>query len=383
MAAMERLTPEQRELFDQFKSRVLDVCGSTPYNRDIDLLSWLVARSFDLECAVDMMRKSMIWREKHGVNRVLDDWTPPEALLNYFPRGYYGKSKAGFPLFIACLGRFDIRGLLRSCRKSDFMKFALYCFETGGRHVLNISAQTGVPVNQFLLLFDLDGLSMMQVAYKEGFDLFLEMTKIMEANYPEGLGHCLAINAPPVFTLAWSMIRPLLRGTTQSKIHIFGRTGWQERLRELVEQDQLPEHWGGGLQGPDGNPYNAPEVCIGGEVPSHYYQPVPEVEKLVAHGCRLQVRRAGRKEHRVEVSKPGATISWRFCTRGYDVGFAVFRELAGGGREELVLRERVYCHLVVEAGKLLCDVPAVYILEFDNSYSYFHSKEVHLDVAVV
>ncbi|XP_037076809.1 SEC14-like protein 2 [Pollicipes pollicipes] len=366
----------------KFKARVLDVCDSTPYNRDIDLLSWLVARSFDLDCAVDMMRKSMAWRERHGVNRILDEWEPPAALLEFFPRGYDGKSKAGLPLFIGCLGQFDIRGLIRSCRKTDFIKFALYCFETGGRHVLNISRETGVPVNQFLLLFDLEGLSVAQVAYKEGFELFLEMTRIMEANYPEGLGVCMVINAPPVFTLAWSMIRPLLRGTTQSKIQIFGHTGWQQRLLELVEPDQLPKHWGGSLIGPDGNPHNRPTVCIGGEVPSSFFQDPHEMEKLAAHGRKLHVRRAGKKEYRIDVAKLKTQISWRFCTKGYDILFGVYRE-SNAGNDELVIKERVYSHLVVESGKLVCSDPGVYILEFDNSYSYFHGKEVYLDVVVV
>ena len=58
------------------------------------------------------------------------------------------------------------------------------------------------------------------------------------------------------------MVRPLLRGTTQSKIQIFGHTGWQERLQELIAPDQLPRHWGGALEGPDGNPYNSPTVSI-------------------------------------------------------------------------------------------------------------------------
>lgn len=63
--------------------------------------------------------------------------------------------------------------------------------------------------------------------------------------------------------MAWAMVRPLLRGTTQSKIRIFGKTGWQELLMDLVDPDQLPKHWGGTLVGKDGNPYFAPEVSRG------------------------------------------------------------------------------------------------------------------------
>ena len=34
--------------------------------------------------------------------------------------------------------------------------------------MLDISQKTGVPVNQFLIIFDLECLSMAQMAYKEG-----------------------------------------------------------------------------------------------------------------------------------------------------------------------------------------------------------------------
>ncbi|XP_043241243.1 SEC14-like protein 2 [Amphibalanus amphitrite] len=379
---MKTLSAQQRAKFEEFKKAVSDVSCCTHYNRDIDLLSWLIARNYDVDVAADMMRKSMAWRERHRVNQLLEEWQPPAVLKDFFPRGYHGMTKTGMPLFIGCLGRMDIRGMVRSCKKTDFVKFALWCFETGGHQLLEISQKTGVPVNQFLIIFDLECLSMAQIAYKEGFELFLDMTRLMEANYPEGLGVCYVINAPPVFTVAWSMVRPLLRGTTQSKIQIFGHTGWQERLRDLIAPDQLPKHWGGALVGADGNPYFSPKICIGGEVPSSYFQDPHEVEKLVLHGRRLQVRRAGKYEHRIDVNRPATQITWRFCTKGYDIMFGVFKE-HNSGRHEVVVKERVYSHLVVEAGKHVCHEPGVYILEFDNSYSYFHSKDVHLDVVVV
>ena len=46
-------------------------------------------------------------------------------------------------------------------------------------------------------------------------------------------------------------------------------------------------------------------------------------------------------------------LSWRFCTKGYDIQFGVFREL-NSGRQEVVLKDRVYSHLVVETGKHVC-----------------------------
>ena len=50
------------------------------------------------------------------------------------------------------------------------------------------------------------------------------------------------------------------------------------------------------------------QICIGGEVPASYFQDPHEVEKLVLHGKRLQVRRAGKYEHRIDVNRPATEI---------------------------------------------------------------------------
>ena len=51
-----------------------------------------------------------------------------------------------------------------------------------------------------------------------------------------------------------------------------------------------------------------PQICIGGEVPDSYFQDPHEVEKLVMHGRRLSVRRAGKYEHRIDVHRPATEI---------------------------------------------------------------------------
>ena len=51
------------------------------------------------------------------------------------------------------------------------------------------------------------------------------------------------------------------------------------------------------------------QICIGGEVPSSYFQDPYEVEKLVMHGRKLQVRRAGKSEHRIEVQRASTEIT--------------------------------------------------------------------------
>ena len=52
----------------------------------------------------------MIWREKVGADRILDEWEPPEVLRQYFVGGICGHDREGSPVYIVPLGRLDMKG---------------------------------------------------------------------------------------------------------------------------------------------------------------------------------------------------------------------------------------------------------------------------------
>ena len=42
----------------------------------------------------------------------MEDWTPPEVLINCFPGGFFGEDKDGRPVWYDCMGNLDFRGEL-------------------------------------------------------------------------------------------------------------------------------------------------------------------------------------------------------------------------------------------------------------------------------
>ena len=66
---------------------------------------------------------------------------------------------------------------------------------------------------------------------------------------------CL-IAAPQIFTVMFSVVRPLLPQVTLDKIRIFGceRDQWVASLLEDIDADQLPVFYGGTMTDPDGDP---------------------------------------------------------------------------------------------------------------------------------
>ena len=54
--------------------------------------------------------QSVAWRKKYGMDEVVANWTPPEAMQKYYPGGVCGFDKGGSPVYISPFGRIDMRG---------------------------------------------------------------------------------------------------------------------------------------------------------------------------------------------------------------------------------------------------------------------------------
>ena len=57
----------------------------------------------------------------------------------------------------------------------------------------------------------------------------------MQDYYPETLGTLFFVNAPMIFTALWKVIKGMLDPATAKKIEIFGSSGFEAKLLELVE----------------------------------------------------------------------------------------------------------------------------------------------------
>lgn len=62
--------------------------------------------------------------------------------------------------------------------------------------------------------------------------------------------------APKIFAIAFNLIKKFLHEYTISKIKVFKSDPikWKAAVREVVDGDNLPKHWGGDMVDPDGDP---------------------------------------------------------------------------------------------------------------------------------
>jgi hypothetical protein len=180
------LTPIQESQLVQLKNRVSELLrGKVP--SDPVFLRFLRARDFNVEKAREMLSQSLIWRKKHGVDKILNEYRPPAVVREFFPGGWLHHDREDRPLFVLRLGQMDVKGVVKSVGEEGLTKLTLHICEEGLRLAEEASHRLNKPVSTWCLLLDLEGLNMRHL-WRPGMKALLHIIEICEANYPETLG---------------------------------------------------------------------------------------------------------------------------------------------------------------------------------------------------
>ncbi|XP_046633840.1 SEC14-like protein 2 isoform X1 [Daphnia pulicaria] len=382
---LDQLDEPSKRALKEFKERVQDCTSKLLDTRDEFYLKWLIARSYSVIEAEKMFRASLAWRQANGIDDILK-WTPPEVLLKYFSFGKIGYDKLYSPVYVCAQGQMDLRGILQSVTKKDFMRYQTYMTERINKEMREESLRTGENQNcQMTFIADMMGLSMRQMSYKPVMDAGREQTKNYESNYPENIRRIFIINAPKIFTVIFNIIKPFLHQATLDKMRIFGsdKEEWAAALLEEIEADNLPLHYGGTMVDPDGDPKCPSKFNMGGEVPYSYYlsnsAPVP---KDYMETINIIAGAGGFKKLKYKIDVVNSILRWEFMTEGGDIGFRVYYKSDEEGIVDLVPLSRIESHLVMEEGEFICYNPGKYVVVFDNTFSILRPKKVRYYVAV-
>lgn len=374
------LSAQQKQVLEKFRENVKDVLK--PKQGDYFLLRWLRARNFDVKKAEKMLRDALKWRQEIGADTILEDFQPVEVLEKYHTGGVLGRDKEGCPIYIDPYGLLDIKGLLRSVKKYDIIRKFTYVMESICKMCEAESNKQGKHIEQFSVIYDMDQVGLNHM-WKPAVDMYLDIINTAESRYPEVLRRVFVINSPKIFPVIWSVVRPLLHENTAKKVVVLSGN-YTEALLKEISADNLPACYGGTLTDPDGDPRCRTHILQGGIIPKECYnQSVPHhamVTGTIGRGSTLQLE--------YEVHEPESVLRYEFQTDGYDIGFGVFRKtskerLKADEMETILTTQRTNCHLVPEDGAIECDLPGIYVVRFDNRYSWARSKKVYYLIEVL
>lgn len=124
------------------------------------------------------------------MDEILETYTPPEVMKKYFSMGRFGNDKFGCPgllpfllsklkmkvcvifflfiVYINAQGRTDMKGLIQSTTRKDFLRFQVWMSEKSNRELRLESQRTGKTISLMILISDADQLSMKQIVCKPG-----------------------------------------------------------------------------------------------------------------------------------------------------------------------------------------------------------------------
>ncbi|XP_042193700.1 SEC14-like protein 2 [Callorhinchus milii] len=378
------LSPKQTESLGKFRNSIQDILPCLPAQDDHYLLRWLRARSFNLQKAEAMIRKHLEFRKQMKADTLTKEWDPPEVLIRYFAGGMCGYDKEGSPIWYDVIGPLDPKGLMYSVSKQDFLKTKIRDCERLREECVKQSVAHSTNIEAIIMIYDCENLGLKHL-WKPAVELYGEVLTMFEDNYPEGLKKLFVIKAPMIFPVAYNLIKHFLSEDTRNKIQVLGGN-WKEILLQNIDAAELPVYYGGTLTDPDGNPKCTCKINYGGDVPKTYY--IRDSIKQ-QYESTVTVNRGSSLQLEYELLFPGCVLRWQFMTESADVGFGVFMKTKSGERQkagdmvEVVPNQRYNSHLVPEDGSLTCREPGVYVLRFDNTYSFIHSKRISYSVEVL
>lgn len=217
------------------------------------LCRWLRARKFKLDQVVEMVEQATECRA--GAKK--DDFYPdPKATLgvetyiyiSQYPQLYSGYDKNGVPVFISKPGILNVNGISSITQFSGILKYHWYAMMHDFKN--RLQAQKKANPDTFtrfecITILDLDGLSVSAIT-QMALRIVKEQSHIDSLCFPETLSRMVIVNAPRVFSATWNMIKGWLDPRTISKIDLISnRSAWEKRLKELIDEDQLPVDYGG------------------------------------------------------------------------------------------------------------------------------------------
>lgn len=324
-----KLEPMQESRLVQLKSQMAELQkGKAP--SDPVVLRFLRARDFNVEKGREMLSCSLIWRKKHGVDKILSEYQEPPVVKDYFPGGWQHHDNEGRPVFLLRLGQMDVKGLVRSIGEEGLTKLTLHICEEGLKLTEESSHRLNKPISTWTMLLDLEGLNMRHL-WRPGIKALLHIIEICEANYPETLGRVLIIRAPRVFPILWTLVGPLIDETSRAKFLFYATDGHRgdqlaqqsAGLKDYLPEDKIPDWLGGPL---------VSSIPEGGPVPKSYYMSSQEFEKdqspgphLIESYQSLSLNKGQVHEVLVENTDRGSVITWDFDVMKHDVMFCVFR----------------------------------------------------------
>lgn len=237
-------TPRSGPVLNEFKERLHDYFHSLP--SDTTLMRFLRARQLDLGKATEMYTRHRRWRTAFGADTIGDfDFHERNQVIEVYPSGYHQTGRLGHPVYIERVGKLDVDSLLEITTIDRYLKAHVQNYEAMVEHKFpSCALEYKTPVSQIITIMDLEGVSMGFFFNSKNKSILKRVISLDQDNYPECLYKMFVINAPWMFTAAYSVFKTFFDPATLQKIKIMG-DDFMEELEKHIDPVNIPTFFGG------------------------------------------------------------------------------------------------------------------------------------------
>lgn len=265
---------EEKAKIDDLRRRAKDHFTAEEQNEDFFLMRWLRARNMNVDKAEEMLKNSLQWRKETGADTILEKEDFPDKYKKRFMFGLFGEDEEGCSILLLPAGRHNHRMLIENEGMEATLRWNIVWMEKVEGYIREARQKTGKPIYTYHEIIDMEHYSLKAFTYKPAVDYILETQKMFDANYPDILKTVTVINAPKMFALLFSILKPLIDKNTLDKVSIFGsdEDAWKKRFIEKgFPMHKFPPRWGGTLLGSD--EFCSQESCwIEFPIPLEYFR---------------------------------------------------------------------------------------------------------------
>uniref|UniRef100_A0A914DAX1 CRAL-TRIO domain-containing protein n=1 Tax=Acrobeloides nanus TaxID=290746 RepID=A0A914DAX1_9BILA len=392
-----KIDPDDQALINELRKRIHKELELVPsYDDDYSLLRWLIGWDRHIEVVVPKLKMAL--NTIHAMRLDVEDFSSLEKITAYLdaiskpsyymPGSLIGFDKQGNVVSLQAVGRLDGPGLLQSTMISDL--YVLRIAESEG--VMQIIRENEKKLGRQLgtvVIIDLDGISLDNLEWT-ALKAVTNMLSHLQELFPDVLRKLFIIRAPSFVQLLWSAVSPCLAKQTKQKIEFLGND-WKERLKEVIDESMLYEHWGGTK--PAETPYG--DVRMGGKVPKELRYDSTKDECFKNKELK-SLTVSARSSTFVPVLvkgeyNPDRKLRWWWRAESGDLDFGVRLSASENGTQNSEEATDIICwpkfrlltEFVPESREVAIPNPGLYKLTFDNSHGKLWSKQVKYCIRVI
>ena len=182
-----------------------------------------------------MFDKFIAWRKEHDVDNVCKrNSDNVKKIWEYYPTGYYGTTKEGYPIYIERYGNLKLKKIFELCSHEELVDSYIASYERFMHIILPAcSKAAGKFIGRSFSILDCKGLGITQCMKKKNINFLKIGMSIAADYYPETMYKCFIVNTSMLFSGLYKMIGLFIDKKTKAKMKVKS-SGFKKLLLEFV-----------------------------------------------------------------------------------------------------------------------------------------------------